>query len=168
MVKAALAISEEFDTPVLLRVTTRICHSKSIVETGPREPAPKKPYQRDVLKYDLVPATARIRRVAVEARLGRLRKFTETTELNRVEWHDRRIGVIASGVGYQYAREVFGDGASYLKLGFTFPLPLQKIRSFAAAAVPGAAKATSRRGTSPAVNRAASRVASRAVRSQTR
>ena len=133
MVKAALAISEEFDTPVLLRVTTRICHSKSIVETGPREPAPKKPYQRDVLKYDLVPATARIRRVAVEARLGRLREFTETTELNRVEWHDRRIGVIASGVGYQYAREVFGDGASYLKLGFTFPLPLQKIRSFAAA-----------------------------------
>ena len=133
MVKAALAISEEFDTPVLLRVTTRICHSKSIVETGPREPAPRKPYQRDVLKYDLVPATARIRRVAVEARLGRLRKFTETTELNRVEWHDRRIGVITSGVGYQYAREVFGEGASYLILGFTFPLPLQKIRSFAAA-----------------------------------
>ena len=131
MVRAALEISEQFDTPVLMRVTTRICHSKSIVETGPRQDVPLKNYARDIKKYDLVPATARIRRVAVEERMRRLREFTETTELNRIEWHDKKIGIITSGIAYQYAREVFGDTASYCKLGFTYPLPVEKIRAFA-------------------------------------
>ena len=133
MVKAALEISEQYDTPVLMRVTTRICHSKSLVETGPRQAVAKRDYHRNVQKYDLVPATARKRRIAVEERLQKLADFTETTDLNRIEWHDRRIGIVTSGIAYQYAREVFGDQASYLKLGFTNPLPLKKIRSFAAA-----------------------------------
>ena len=133
MVKAALEISEQYDTPVLMRVTTRICHSKSLVETGPRQTVAKRAYQRNVQKYDLVPATARKRRIAVEERLQKLADFTETTDLNRIEWQDRRIGIVTSGIAYQYAREVFGDQASYLKLGFTYPLPFEKIRAFAAA-----------------------------------
>ena len=133
MVKAALEISEQYDTPVLMRVTTRICHSKSLVETGTRQVVAKREYHRNVQKYDLVPATARKRRLAVEERLQKLADFTETTDLNRIEWQDRRIGIVTSGIAYQYAREVFGDQASYLKLGFTYPLPLKKIRAFAAA-----------------------------------
>jgi len=133
MVKAALEISEQFDTPVLMRITTRICHSKSLVEIGTRQHVPKRPYSRDVSKYDLVPATARKRRVEVEKRIDRLAVFSETTDLNRIEWNDKKIGIVASGVGYQYAQEVFGVEASYLKLGFTYPLPIEKIRGFAAA-----------------------------------
>jgi len=132
MVKTALEISEQFDTPVLMRITTRICHSKSIVEVGPRQEVAKKIYVRNVQKYDLVPATARKRRVAVEERMKKLMAFTETTELNRIEWNDKKIGIVTSGVSYQYAQEVFGVAASYLKLGFTYPLPIEKIRSFAA------------------------------------
>ena len=132
MVKAALEISEEFDTPVLMRVTTRVCHSKSIVETGERIQVAKRPYVRDINKYDLVPATARKRRVAVEERLQKLAAFTETTQLNRIEWNDKKIGIVASGISYQYAKEVFGNEASYLKLGFTYPLPIQKLKAFAA------------------------------------
>ncbi|MBP2665685.1 MAG: indolepyruvate ferredoxin oxidoreductase, alpha subunit [Firmicutes bacterium] len=132
MVKSALEISEQFDTPVLMRITTRICHSKSIVEIGERENVAKKAYERDVQKYDLVPATARKRRVAVEERMNKLKAFTETTELNRVEWNDKKIGIVTSGIAYQYAQEVFGATASYLKLGFTYPLPIEKIRAFAA------------------------------------
>ena len=132
MVKAALEISEQFDTPVLMRITTRICHSKSIVEIGERQEVANKPYVRDVQKYDLVPATARKRRVAVEERLRKLAVFTETTELNRIEWNDKKIGIVTSGIAYQYAQDVFGTEASYLKLGFTYPLPIQKIKAFAA------------------------------------
>ncbi len=132
MVKTALEISEQFDTPVIMRITTRICHSKSIVELGCREEAAKKPYARDIQKYDLVPATARKRRVVVEERLRKLAIFAELTDLNRIEWNDRKIGIVTSGIGYQYAQEVFGPDASYLKLGFTYPLPIEKIRAFAA------------------------------------
>jgi len=133
MVKAALEISEQFDTPVLMRITTRICHSKSLVEIGSRQEVGKRPYVRNINKYDLVPATARKRRVEVEKRIEKLTVFSETTELNYIEWNDKKVGVVASGVGYQYAQEVFGADASYLKLGFTYPLPIKKIRDFAAA-----------------------------------
>ena len=132
MVKAAMEISEAYDTPVLMRITTRVCHSKSIVETGERQSVAKRPYVRDINKYDLVPATARKRRVAVEERLQKLTVFTEQTDLNRIEWNDKKIGIVASGISYQYAKDVFGDSASYLKLGFTYPLPIQKIKAFAA------------------------------------
>ena len=112
MVKAALEISEQFDTPVLMRITTRICHSKSLVEIGARQAVSKRPYSRNVNKYDLVPATARKRRVEVEKRIEQLAAFSETTELNHIEWNDKKIGIVASGVGYQYAQEVFGAAAS--------------------------------------------------------
>ncbi|MDE2266617.1 MAG: indolepyruvate ferredoxin oxidoreductase subunit alpha [Alphaproteobacteria bacterium] len=131
MVKAAFEISEAFDAPVLLRVTTRICHSKSLVTLGERAIAPRRLYPLDMTKFNLVPALARRQRARLETKLQKLAGFSETCEFNRVEWNGQRIGVITSGISYQYAREVFGDTASYLKLGFTHPLPKQKIRDFA-------------------------------------
>ncbi len=132
MVKAAMQISEQFGTAVLFRMTTRICHSKSKVALGERTPVEKKPYVRDLCKYDLVPANARLLHYTLEGKIERLAAFSEETDLNFIDWHDKATGIISSGVAYQYAREVFGDSASYLKLGFTFPLPMKKIRDFAA------------------------------------
>jgi indolepyruvate ferredoxin oxidoreductase alpha subunit len=132
MTIAAFEISETFDTPVLMRVTTRICHSKSLVALEERKQVEKKPYTKNLPKYDLVPAVSRQLRVKLQGRIEKLSAFAEETPLNFVEWNDRKVGVITSGIAYQYAREVFGGNASYLKLGFTFPLPSQKIRDFAA------------------------------------
>lgn len=129
-VGAALEISERFDTPVLLRSTTRISHSKSLVEL--HEPVARKvnEYQKNPKKYVMIPAYGRLKHVEVENRLVELRKFSETTELNRIEWGDRKIGVVTSGICYQYVKEALPH-ASVLKLGFTNPLPLDKIRKFA-------------------------------------
>lgn len=132
MVKAAFVISETYDAPVLLRMTTRVCHSKSLVATGEREKAARRPYVKNVAKYDLVPGNARPLRANLELKMKRLADFSEKTEFNRLEWNGPGIGVIASGMGYQHAREVFGERASYLKLGFTHPLPVRLIRDFAA------------------------------------
>ena len=132
MVKAAFAISETYDAPVLLRMTTRVCHSKSLVVTGNRKKAVRRPYARNVAKYDLVPGNARPLRANLEHKMKRLAEFAEGTEFNRLEWNGPGIGVIASGMGYQYAREVFGERASYLKLGLTHPLPVRMIADFAA------------------------------------
>lgn len=132
MVKAAMEISESFDTPVLMRVTTRVCHSKSLVELGEPQAQVKKPYAKNLAKFDLVPAVSKKLRVRLEERLEKLAAFSEETELNYVEWNDKNIGIISSGIAYQYAKEVFGSKASYLKLGFTYPLPLNKIKAFAA------------------------------------
>ncbi len=131
MVKAAMEISEKFNTPVLFRMTTRVCHSKSLVTVGERQDAAKKPYVKNTQKYDLVPAISRKLHIEVEDRLKALEAVANETELNFTEWHDKKIGIIAAGVAFQYAKEVFGDRASYLKLGFTFPLPMAKIRAFA-------------------------------------
>jgi indolepyruvate ferredoxin oxidoreductase alpha subunit len=130
MVGAALTISEKYQRPVLLRTTTRINHSKSVVEPGLKIAPPKRPYERQA-RFDLVPAVARRLHVELEARLLELAAFSEETPLNFIEWHDRKIGVVSAGAAYQYAREVFGEQASYLKLGFTFPPPLKKIMAFA-------------------------------------
>jgi len=130
MVGEALAISEKYQRPVLLRTTTRINHSKSVVEPGRKIAPPKKPYERQS-RFDLVPAVARRLHVELEDRLLELAEFSEETHLNFIEWNDRKIGIVSAGAAYQYAREVFGDQASYLKLGFTFPLPLKKIKAFA-------------------------------------
>ncbi len=133
MVRIGLALSEEYDTPLLLRVTTRVCHSKSIVECGERQEVDVKEYKRQIEKFVTVPAFARARRAVVEERSQRLLAYSEQTPLNRAEPAgngDKTIGVIASGMCYQYAREIFGDTASYLKLGFTWPLPSQKIAAF--------------------------------------
>ncbi len=131
MVIAALDISEKFQRPVLLRTTTRINHSKSVVTPGPVTPHPKRPYLREP-RFNLVPAISRQLHVDLEKCLLELAALAEETPLNFIEWNDRKIGVVAAGAAYQYAREVFGEKASYLKLGFTFPLPLKKIRDFAA------------------------------------
>ncbi|MGE5483542.1 MAG: indolepyruvate ferredoxin oxidoreductase subunit alpha [Ignavibacteriales bacterium] len=131
--KEAFALSEQFDTPVLIRVTTRTCHSKGLVELGERQEAGVREYRKDVKKYVVVPAHARERHVVVEERLKSLRDYSNTSPLNRIEWGDKRVGIVTSGIAYQHAREVFGDRASYLKIGFTHPLPDEMIRSFAGA-----------------------------------
>lgn len=131
MVKAAIEISEKFDTLVLFRMTTRVCHGKSIVEFGEREEVGIKSYEKKPQKYGAIPAHARGLRVVVEERLKELEKFSNETDLNFFEWNDKKIGIISSGVAYQYAKDVFGDTVSYLKLGFTHPLPMEKIKEFA-------------------------------------
>ena len=131
--KMAFALSEEFDTPVLLRVTTRICHSKSLVELGEREEVGVKEYCKDVRKYAMTPAHAKVRHVLVEEKLNRLREYSDHSPLNKIEWGEKKRGIITSGISYQYAREVFGAKASYLKLGLTYPLPEKVIKEFAQA-----------------------------------
>lgn len=131
-IKEAFCISERFDTPVLFRVTTRICHSKTLVELGSREELEVRPYVKNTGKYVMAPANAKRRKEVMEGRIEDLKKFSEETALNRVERGSGKIGIITSGISYNHAKEVFGDDASYLKLGFTWPLPEQKIRAFAA------------------------------------
>jgi indolepyruvate ferredoxin oxidoreductase alpha subunit len=124
----AFDISERFETPVLLRTTTRISHAKGVVALGEPATVEPKAYEKDIPRF-LVPPFARWRRPTVEQRLDRLREFSESFEFNRVEEGDPRVGVIASGVGYQYAREVLPD-ATYLRLGMAFPFPIDKARAF--------------------------------------
>lgn len=130
MMKTAFEVSEKYDTPVLLRTTTRVCHSKGIVECSDREEVGIKEYVKNIKKNVTVPANARVLRIKVEERLQKLLEFSNSTELNFIEWNDTKIGVIASGVCYSYAKEVFGDTVSYLKLGFTNPLPNEKLKEF--------------------------------------
>ncbi|KUO70550.1 MAG: indolepyruvate ferredoxin oxidoreductase subunit alpha [Clostridia bacterium BRH_c25] len=128
----ALRISEQFDTPVLFRVTTRICHSKSIVELGERKEVEPKEYVRDMVKYISTPANAKIAHARVEKRLKALEEYSNKSPLNKVEYNENaKIGIVTASVAYQYAKEVFGDNASYLKLGFTYPLPMDLIKDFA-------------------------------------
>lgn len=131
MIGAALKISEDYDTPVLFRMTTRVCHSKSIVDCNERQDISIREYKKDKAKYVIVPAYATKMRVKVEERLEKLKEFSNTTDMNFIKWNDKKIGVISSGLCYHYARAVFGDKASYLKLGFTYPLPDEKIKEFA-------------------------------------
>jgi len=128
----AFTLSERFDTPVILRLTTRIAHSQSMVELGERTESPLKDYSKNPGKYVMTPANARVRRVSVAEREAALCEYAETTPFNRVEWGGKKIGVITSGISYQYAREALGENASYLKLGLIYPLPEKLIRDFAA------------------------------------
>jgi indolepyruvate ferredoxin oxidoreductase alpha subunit len=130
--KAAFELSEKYDTPVLLRVTTRICHSKSIVDWGERVEIGVKPYIKDVAKYVMAPAHAQRRHPIVEERIGRVKEIAENCCFNRVEWGSKKVGVITSGISYQHAKEVFDQNASYLKLGLTYPLPEKLLKEFAA------------------------------------
>ncbi len=130
--KQAFALSEQFDTPVLLRLSTRVSHSQSAVSLAARDDVPLKAYEKNPAKYVMVPAAARDRHVVVEQRQETLRGWADTTPLNRIEWGDRRIGVVAAGIAYQTAREALGDNASYLKLGLVYPLPDTLLREFAA------------------------------------
>lgn len=131
MFKEAFEISEKFDTPVLYRLTTRLCHSKGIVECEDRKEVGIKEYVKDASKYVTVPANSRVLRGKVEERFYNLEKFSNKTDLNSIELNDTKIGVITSGMCINFAKEVFGNDASYLKLGFTFPMPDEKIKEFA-------------------------------------
>ena len=129
----ALETSERYDTPVLLRVTTRVSHTKGLVRRSARRRPrlPKPGFEKNTVKYVMVPNFARLRHEVVEKRTTDLRAFSESTPVNRVEkGRDRAMGIITSGVAYQYVREAFPD-APILKLGFTYPLPGRKIRTFA-------------------------------------
>ncbi len=134
LVGVALDMSEQFDGPVMLRLTTRISHSDTLVVLGERtaeEPAEPPEYRIDRAKYVMVPGNARRRHPVVEERINRVKEFAETFPHNRVEMGDTSLGIVTNGVAYQYAREVFPD-ASFLKLGLTYPLPERMIRDFAA------------------------------------
>lgn len=131
MMKKAYEISEEFNTLVMMRLTTRLCHSKGLVECEERNEVGIKPYVKEV-KRVTVPANARLLRVDVEEREKKLYKFSNETELNYMEINEgAKVGVIASGMCFNFAKEVFGKDASYLKLGFTNPMPDEKIKEFA-------------------------------------
>ncbi len=128
--KEAFALSEKFDSPVMLRVTTRLCHSQSLVQEGEITKMPLKEYRKNEAKYVMLPGFARLRHVEVEKRMAGLREYVETSPLNRIEWGDRKVGIITSGVTYQYIKEIMPQ-VSVLKLGTVNPLPKQMIREFA-------------------------------------
>jgi indolepyruvate ferredoxin oxidoreductase alpha subunit len=130
-VKYAYEISEKFDTPVIFRSTTRLSHSKGLVELGERFEVGVKDYKKDVKKYVMIPANAKAKHVEVEERLKKLKDYSNHCPLNRIELHSKKIGIITSGIAYQYAREVFGENASYLKIGMSYPLPDKMIIKFA-------------------------------------
>ncbi len=132
-VALALDLSEQFDTPVLLRTTTRISHSKSVVvvpDDVADSPDPLKPFVRDVTKYAMIPAHSKRRHPLVEERMRKITAWADTAPINTIEWGDKCIGIVTASVAYQYAREVF-DGFSFLKLGMSYPLPEKLIREFA-------------------------------------
>ena len=131
-VKEAYALSEKYDTPVILRLCTRVAHSQSAVELSDRAELPLKDYEKNPAKFVMVPANAKGRHPFVEERMAKLAEEANAAWFNRAEYHDKKLGVITAGDCYQYAREALGDSASYLKLGMVNPLPEQLIRDFAA------------------------------------
>jgi indolepyruvate ferredoxin oxidoreductase alpha subunit len=134
LVGVALNLSEQFDTPVFLRLTTRICHSSTPVELGDQQamrPALDK-FPRNPAKYVMVPGNARRRHPVIEERTAQVAEFAETFAFNRIEWRDTELGIVTCGVAYQYAREIFAN-ASILRLGMTYPLPPRLVREFASA-----------------------------------
>ena len=129
-IKRGLELSEKFDTPFIIRLSTRISHSQSLVEVEDREEPALKPYQKDANKYVMMPAMARKRHVFVEERMSKIADYADESDLNQIIMGSTDIGVITSGISYQYAREAFGD-ISYLKLGMVYPLPEKLIEEFA-------------------------------------
>ncbi len=129
--KEAAEVSERFNIPVLFRVTTRLCHSKSLVAHSARVDVPVRPYTRDIAKNVSTPANAKRKRPELDARMEALAAYANTSALNQVEMRGGKIGVITASIAYQYAKEVFPDDTSFLKLGFTYPLPMDLIADFA-------------------------------------
>ncbi len=129
--KLAFELSEQFDTPVFIKMCTRISHSQSIVETGERSLPPVRPYEKNIGKNVMMPANARKKHPIVEQRMRDLAEYAETSPLNRVELNGTKLGIITSSTSYQYVKEVYGEEVSILKLGMVWPLPEKLIRSFA-------------------------------------
>ncbi|MCE5186729.1 MAG: thiamine pyrophosphate-dependent enzyme [Planctomycetaceae bacterium] len=130
MVAEALAISEKFDTPVIIHMTTRVSHTKEDVAVGPRVPVESKPLRIDAAKYVMTPANARRRHDFIEKRLEKLRAASEKSKFNKVELKDTSLGFITGGISYLYLKETYPD-ASFLKLGFLYPFCDEKISEFA-------------------------------------
>ena len=129
-VKKAMAISEAYDTPVILRLTTRVAHSQSIVELGEKEAYTLKPYEKNIKKYVMTPANAKPRHIVVEERMNRLSQDAEKLCLFSIEKTDSKIGIITSGICYQYVKET-GIKANIMKLAMLNPLPIEAIKQFA-------------------------------------
>lgn len=130
-VKQAYELSEEYDTPVIVKMCTRVAHSQSIVETGERTEERTLPYEKNIAKYVMMPVNAIRRHPVVEERTRKLAEYANTCGFNRVEMGDTRLGIITSSTSYQYVKEVFGENASILKLGMVYPLPEKLILDFA-------------------------------------
>ena len=118
--KLAYEISEKFDTPVLLKMCTRVAHSQSVVDPGERS-VPVKSYEKNIAKYVMMPGNAKKRHPIVEERTRLLKEFAETSSVNRVEMGGTQLGIITSSTSYQYVTEVFGDSVSILKIGMANP-----------------------------------------------
>jgi len=129
--KSAFSLSEEFDTPVFIRLSTRVSHSQSMVELCDREDVELKPYEKNIGKFVMMPANAVKRHVVVEERIKALTEFAETSELNKIEENSSKIGVVTAGIAYMYAKEALGNKVDYLKLGMVYPLPEKKLIDFA-------------------------------------
>lgn len=127
----AFELSERFDTVVILRITTRVAHGMSLVSTADRQDIPLRDHDSRQGKYIVAPAFAKKRRVIAEQRLAQLEEYAESTDLNRVELRDKKLGIVTSGIAYQYVREVAPE-ASIFKLGLSYPLPKRKLLEFAA------------------------------------
>ncbi len=128
--KLAFALSEKYDTPVILRLTTRVAHSQSAVETEERREVPLRAYEKNIPKYVMMPANARVKHVTVELRTEKLSEDANDFSINRIEAGDGELGVICSGGVYEYVKEAL-PGASILKLGMVYPLPYKLIEKFA-------------------------------------
>ncbi len=129
--KLAFELSEKYDTPVFIRLSTRVSHSQSLVELHDRENVELKPYEKNIGKYVMMPANAIKRHVVVEDRISALKKLADEGDINTVEANGSDIGVISAGISYVYAKEALGDKVDYLKLGMVYPLPEKKIIDFA-------------------------------------
>ncbi len=128
--KLAFEISEKYDTPVILRLTTRVSHSRGMVEIEDRKAVPLKDYKKDMAKYVMMPMNARKRHVFVEDRENRLAQDANKLPINKIEYNDKKIGIITSGLVYQYVKEALPD-ASILKLGLVYPIAHEMIKEFA-------------------------------------
>ena len=130
--KLAYGLSEDFDTPVIMKMCTRVAHSQSVVEPGERVEPAKKPYEKNGAKYIMMPGNAKRRHPVVEERLRKIAEWAETASVNRVEpGKDHKMGIITSSTSYQYVKEACGDTYPVLKLGMVWPLPERKITEFA-------------------------------------
>ena len=130
--KLAYELSEKFDTPAFLRLSTRVSHSQSLVELNDRVEVELKDYEKDIAKNVMMPGNAIKKHVVVEERTRKLVEYAETAEINKTEMNGSKIGVITAGVSYMYAHEALGDKVNYLKLGMVYPMPEKLIKNFCA------------------------------------
>lgn len=128
--KLAFELSEKYDSPIIVRLTTRVAHSQSLVETAERIDVPDKPYVKDISKYAMMPAQAKLRHIEVEKRIKALGRDSNDFAINKIEYNSKKLGVICAGGIYNYVKEVLPT-ASIFKLGMVYPLPFESIADFA-------------------------------------